>query len=164
VLVVDDNQVNQMLATLLLGKAGHRVDVVGNGYEALEAVSSRPYDAILMDIQMPEMDGIEATRRIRGMSGPVARLPIIAMTANAMKGDRERLLSVGMNDYVAKPIEKAQLFHALARATGDSTALDAAPPLPAAAPPDTPPAVSAKADQAMLQMLDSLESLTGTDA
>jgi PAS domain S-box-containing protein len=164
VLVVDDNQVNQMLATLLLGKAGHRVDVVGNGYEALEAVSSRPYDAILMDIQMPEMDGIEATRRIRGMSGPVARLPIIAMTANAMKGDRERLLSVGMNDYVAKPIEKAQLFHALARATGDSTALDAAPPPPAAAAPDVPPAVSAKADQAMQQMLNSLESLTGTDA
>jgi len=164
VLVVDDNQVNQMLATLLLGKAGHRVDVVGNGYEALEAVTSRPYDAILMDIQMPEMDGIEATRRIRGMSGPVARLPIIAMTANAMKGDRERLLSVGMNDYVAKPIEKAQLFHALARATGDSVALDAAPQENTEVSADTPPAVSAKADQAMQQMLQSLESLTGTDA
>src|SRR5262245_26233993 len=164
VLVVDDNQVNQMLATLLLGKAGHRVDVVGNGYEALEAVSSRPYDAILMDIQMPEMDGIEATRRIRGMSGPVSKLPIIAMTANAMKGDRERLLSVGMNDYVAKPIEKAQLFHALARATGDNVALETAPPPPTATTPDTPPAVSATADQAMQQMLQSLERLTGTDA
>jgi PAS domain S-box-containing protein len=164
VLVVDDNQVNQMLATLLLGKAGHRVDVVGNGFEALEAVTSRPYDAILMDIQMPEMDGIEATRRIRGMSGPVAKLPIIAMTANAMKGDRERLLSVGMNDYVAKPIEKAQLFHALARATGDNAALAAAPQPTTESTPDAPPAVSASADNAMQQMLQSLESLTGTDA
>jgi len=110
------------------------------------------------------MDGYSATEESRHREGSSRHTPIIAMTANAMKGDRERLLSVGMNDYVAKPIEKAQLFHALARATGDSTALDAAPPLPAAAPPDTPPAVSAKADQAMLQMLDSLESLTGTDA
>jgi PAS domain S-box-containing protein len=164
VLVVDDNQVNQMLATLLLGKAGHRVDVAGNGYEAIEAVSSRPYDAVLMDVQMPEMDGIEATKRIRGMSGAVARLPIIAMTANAMKGDRERLLSVGMNDYVAKPIEKAQLFHALARATGDRAAIDAAPAAAATDAADAPPSVSPGADMAMQQMLQSLERLTGTDA
>jgi CheY-like chemotaxis protein len=81
-----------------------------------------------------------------------------------MKGDRERLLSVGMNDYVAKPIEKAQLFHALARATGDRAAIDAAPAAAATDAADAPPSVSPGADMAMQQMLQSLERLTGTDA
>ena len=164
VLVVEDNQVNQLLATVLLGKAGHRVDVAANGLEALDAVSSRPYDVVLMDIQMPEMDGIEATKRIRAMSGPVGRIPIIAMTANAMKGDRERLLAAGMNDYVSKPIDKAQLFQAIAHGTGAAlptldasgvaAGIDCSP-----ADPNADPEKAA----AMLQMLDSLDRLTGTD-
>ena len=162
VLVVEDNQVNQLLATVLLGKAGHRVDVAGNGVEALDAVSTRPYDLVLMDVQMPEMDGIEATRRIRAMAGPVGRIPIIAMTANAMKGDRERLLASGMNDYVSKPIDKEQLFLAIAACMGMAAA-------PAMEPPGDPAAdfandgeTAPSAEAEMLAMLDSLEAVTGT--
>ncbi len=165
VLVVEDNQVNQLLATVLLGKAGHRADVAGNGFEALDAVGSRPYDLILMDVQMPEMDGIEATKRIRALAGPVRRIPIIAMTANAMKGDRERLLAAGMNDYVSKPIDKAQLFLAIAASVGA-----AAPPNTGEAEPtgaamaanDARPSDAAEAE--MQALLDSLETVTGTDS
>jgi two-component system, sensor histidine kinase and response regulator len=166
ILVVEDNQVNQLLATVLLGKAGHRIDVAGNGLEALDAVSARPYDIVLMDVQMPEMDGIEATRRIRAMAAPVGRIPIIAMTANAMKGDRERLLAGGMNDYVSKPIDKAQLFLAIAACMGLAPAPDAAEPPPAddasMAADDGETTPSAEAE--MLAMLDSLEAVTGTDS
>jgi PAS domain S-box-containing protein len=165
ILVVEDNQVNQLLATVLLGKAGHRIDVAGNGLEALDAVSARPYDLVLMDVQMPEMDGIEATKRIRAMAGPVARIPIIAMTANAMKGDRERLLAVGMNDYVSKPIDKGQLFLAIAACTGMAPSPEVAEPTgdPAADfANDDETAPSAEAE--MLAMLDSLDAVTGTDS
>ncbi len=110
VLVAEDNQVNQLFATTLLTNAGHRVDVAGNGIEALEAVKQRPYDVILMDVQMPEMDGLEATRRVRLLGGLASEVPIIALTANAMKGDRERCIQAGMNDYVSKPIDKTDLF------------------------------------------------------
>jgi len=161
VLVVEDNQVNQLLATVLLGKAGHRVDVAANGLEALEAVGSRPYDVVLMDIQMPEMDGIEATRRIRAMSQAVSGVPIIAMTANAMKGDRERLLAAGMNDYVSKPIDKAQLFQAIARCIGASP--DSVGPAASFESSPADPNASPDKAAAMLQMLDSLDQLTGTD-
>jgi PAS domain S-box-containing protein len=163
ILVVEDNQVNQLLATVLLGKAGHRIDVAGNGLEALDAVSARPYDLVLMDVQMPEMDGIEATKRIRAMAGPVARIPIIAMTANAMKGDRERLLAAGMNDYVSKPIDKGQLFLAIAACTGVAPAPEAEPPADAPAfanDSETAPSVEAE----MLAMLESLDAVTGTDS
>jgi signal transduction histidine kinase/DNA-binding response OmpR family regulator len=160
VLVVEDNQVNQLLATVLLGKAGHRIDVAANGLEALEAVGSRPYDMILMDVQMPEMDGIEATRRIRAMAAPAGRIPIIAMTANAMQGDRERLLAAGMNDYVSKPIDKAQLFQAIAACTGatiaPAIALDAATE-------NHSTETTREAAAAMLAMLDGLDAMTGTD-
>ncbi len=163
ILVVEDNQVNQLLATVLLGKAGHRVDIAANGLEALDAVRRRAYDIILMDVQMPEMDGIEATRRIRAMAGPASRVPIIAMTANAMKGDRERLLAAGMTDYVSKPIDKAQLFQAIAACIGGMPATmpaEAADATPAAN--DSKPTAAAEAE--MLAMLDSLEAATGTDS
>ncbi len=163
VLVVEDNQVNQLLTTVLLAKAGHRVDVAANGLEAIEAVAARPYDLALMDIQMPEMDGVEATRRIRAMPGDVAALPIIAMTANAMKGDRERLLAAGMNDYVSKPIDKLQLFRAMARCTGAAVPGEAEAPPALAAAPALPDGTDA-AQQAMRAMLQSLDRLTGTDA
>ena len=163
ILVVEDNQVNQLLATVLLSKAGHRIDIAANGLEALEAVSSGPYDVILMDVQMPEMDGIEATKRIRGMAGKVRDIPIIAMTANAMKGDRERLLAAGMNDYVSKPIDKGQLFLAIASCMG------VAPTAEAGEVPDTAVAAndartSASAEAAMQAMLESLAAVTGTGA
>ena len=108
VLVAEDNTVNQMVARRMLEKAGHRVDVAANGLEAVRAVEAAPYDLVLMDCQMPEMDGYEATRKIRrGRRQP--RIPIIAMTANAMPGDREQCLEVGMDDYLAKPVRAEAL-------------------------------------------------------
>jgi len=115
ILLAEDNQVNQLLASLMLQKKGHRVDAVGNGIEAVKAVQTIPYDLILMDVQMPEMGGVEATARIRALPGGVARIPIIALTANAMKGDRESYLAAGMDDYVSKPIDEAKLLQVLAR-------------------------------------------------
>ena len=107
ILLAEDNHVNQKVVTAMLKGAGHSVDVAGNGVEAIEAVSTRPYDVVVMDIQMPEMDGIRATKRIREAGGDNAQIPIIALTANAMKGDRKKYLAAGMNDYVSKPIDPA---------------------------------------------------------
>lgn len=115
VLIVEDNAVNQMVAARLLEKLGCRVDVAANGREAVEMVGLLPYDAIFMDCQMPEMDGFEATQEIRRRESSSVHRPIIAMTANAMRGDRERCLEAGMDDYVSKPIRKADLTEALER-------------------------------------------------
>ena len=115
VLIVEDNAVNQMVAARLLEKLGCRVDVAANGQEAVEMVGLLPYDAIFMDCQMPEMDGFEATQEIRRREGAGVHRPIIAMTANAMQGDRERCLDAGMDDYVSKPIRKADLTETLER-------------------------------------------------
>ncbi len=109
VLVVDDNSVNQMVARAMLAKLGHRVDVVGNGQEAVNSVKKIDYDVVLMDVQMPVMDGYVATQQIRKLGGEFARLPIIAMTANALQGDRERCLAAGMDEYLTKPIIKDEL-------------------------------------------------------
>ena len=114
ILLAEDNVVNQKLALRLLQQMGYRADVASNGVEAIECVARQPYDVVLMDVQMPEMDGLEASRRI------VARWPsragrprIVAMTANAMQGDREECLSAGMDDYVTKPIRVEALVQAL---------------------------------------------------
>jgi CheY-like chemotaxis protein len=138
ILVVDDHQVNQQLGVLMVERLGFRADVAGNGHEALEALARIPYDLILMDCQMPEMDGYEATRQIRqaeaakgkalGMrsEGQEANtphalrltsvhVPIIAVTANAMQGDREQCLQSGMDDYLSKPIRPEELSDVLAR-------------------------------------------------
>jgi CheY-like chemotaxis protein len=113
-LLVEDNPVNQELALEVLQDAGMRVDVAHHGAQALELVNQHNYDGVLMDCQMPVMDGFEATRRIR--SNPAwAQLPILAMTANAMSGDRELCLQAGMNDHIGKPIDLNQLFSTLAR-------------------------------------------------
>ncbi len=113
-LLAEDGRVNQMVAVRMLEDGGHSVVVANNGREALESFESESFDAILMDVQMPEMDGLHATRRIREKeSGTGARVPIIAMTANAMKGDREKCLEAGMDDYVAKPVRSTQLFDTL---------------------------------------------------
>jgi len=112
-LVAEDNVVNQKLTLRLLERLGYRADAVANGFEALQAVDRQPYDLIFMDVQMPEMDGLESTRCLR-RDLPVERQPfIIAMTANAMEGDRERCLTAGMDDYVSKPIQVRELIGAL---------------------------------------------------
>ncbi|MEP7177306.1 MAG: response regulator [Gemmatimonadales bacterium] len=115
VLVVEDNKVNQQVATLMLTKLGHRVDVAGNGLEAVAAVQQFPYDVVFMDCQMPELDGFGATAEIRKLQGSRSRVPIIAMTANVMSGDLERCLAVGMDDYVSKPLIHATLVARLNR-------------------------------------------------
>jgi CheY-like chemotaxis protein/HPt (histidine-containing phosphotransfer) domain-containing protein len=114
ILLAEDNPVNQRVALHILQKAGHSAVAVGNGKEALAALSCEAFDLVLMDVQMPEMDGFEATRAIREEEAQTARhLPIVAMTAHAMKGDRERCLEAGMDDYVSKPVQKSELFRAI---------------------------------------------------
>jgi CheY-like chemotaxis protein len=99
----------------MLEKAGHEIDLVENGALAVEAVQAASCDLVLMDMNMPEMDGITGTKCIRELEGSVSELPIVALTANALTGDRERMLAAGMSDYVSKPIEPARLAAAMAR-------------------------------------------------
>lgn len=115
VLVAEDNAINQRVAVRMLERLGHRADVVANGIEAVHALNRVPYDLVLMDCHMPEMDGYEATQVIRQQAGRPSHTPIIAMTANAMEGDRERCLEAGMNDYISKPMKLQDLAVALER-------------------------------------------------
>jgi CheY-like chemotaxis protein len=111
VLLVEDSLVNQKLAAALLRKHGHATFIANNGREAVEAFETRQFDVVLMDVQMPDMDGIEATRAIRNRERRTGgHVPIVAMTAHALKGDRELCLAAGMDDYIAKPIQAQQLF------------------------------------------------------
>jgi CheY-like chemotaxis protein len=131
ILLAEDNVVNQKLATRLLERMGYRIDVASNGLEAVESVARQRYDVVLMDIQMPELDGLEATRRIIAADPTGDRPTIIAMTANAMDGDRAMCLAAGMDDYVSKPIRVAELTDALRRAwTSRQEAVDAEPAAP----------------------------------
>lgn len=128
---------NQEVALRILRKLGLRANAVANGLEALAALQATPYDLILMDMQMPELDGLETTRRIRQPNSTVLnpRLPIIAMTANAMRGDRGRCLDAGMNDYIAKPVSIRTL----------AAALDLWLPAPDATEPHAPDTAGASA-------------------
>jgi CheY-like chemotaxis protein len=114
ILLAEDNVVNQKVALKILDRMGYRADVASNGSEAVEAVERQTYDVVLMDVQMPEMDGVEATARIREQRGE-NRPRIIALTANALEGDKEKYLGVGMDDYLSKPIKIEELARALAR-------------------------------------------------
>jgi len=132
ILLAEDNATNQKVALKILEKHGYRADAVGNGREAVQAVMAMPYDLVLMDVQMPEMDGIEAARilRDRAASGVLpSRTPIIALTAHAMQGDRDKCLEAGMVGYVTKPIRPAELIEAIERnlPRGDDTRLARAP-------------------------------------
>jgi len=113
ILLAEDNEINQMLALALLGKNGHQVTAVENGAEAEAAVRDKDFDLVLMDIHMPEVDGLEATRRIRALDGGKLDIPIIALTANAMAEDKQMCLDAGMDDYLAKPINEAELNAAM---------------------------------------------------
>ena len=113
ILLAEDNVVNQKLALRLLQQMGYRADVAGNGIEAIECVARQRYDVVLMDVQMPEMDGLEASRRIVARWKSEERPRIVAMTANAMQGDREECLAAGMDDYVTKPFRVDALVTAL---------------------------------------------------
>jgi CheY-like chemotaxis protein len=129
VLIAEDSPVNQMLAARLLDRCGYRSEIVADGNEALDATAHTAYSAILMDCQMPGLDGYDATRAIRSRETPPAHIPIIATTAHSMSGDREKCLAAGMDDYISKPIRAAALSDALTKLIG--------------APDGSPPAVSA---------------------
>ena len=115
VLIVEDNPINQRVAVILANKLGFVADVAGDGSEALTMVRDHDYTLILMDCQMPVMDGFEATKAIRALDTPVSQVPIIAVTANVMEGQRDKCLAAGMNDYLPKPINKDVLRKAVDR-------------------------------------------------
>jgi CheY-like chemotaxis protein/HPt (histidine-containing phosphotransfer) domain-containing protein len=141
ILLAEDNAINQRLGLLLLEKFGYRADVASTGLEAIQAVERQPYDVVLMDVHMPEMDGLEATRQIVARWPAGERPRIIAMTANTIEGDREECMAAGMEDYVSKPIYPEQLADALRRTKPRAAKpVEAAPLLTLAQDDEEPPA------------------------
>ncbi|MBM3387500.1 MAG: response regulator, partial [Betaproteobacteria bacterium] len=136
VLLAEDTPINQTLATMILTRMGHEVTVAHNGALAVQAYAGGHFDVVLMDIQMPEMSGVEATQAIRALElqRGTPRVPIIAVTAHALKGDRERYLDAGMNGYVAKPLSMQALMSEMGRCMGLSAAAVALDPPPGAEP------------------------------
>jgi CheY-like chemotaxis protein len=118
VLLVEDNPVNQKVALRFLDRLGYRADAAGNGLEAVHTLESRHYHLVLMDLQMPEMDGLEASRQIRRRLPPERQPKIIALTANALHGDRELCLAAGMDDYISKPVKMHEIEEAIRRQFG----------------------------------------------
>jgi CheY-like chemotaxis protein len=115
ILLAEDNPINRKLVVEMLSRAGYPVETVENGRQAVDAVRKSRFRLVLMDVQMPEMDGFEATQAIRTEEGDRTHTPIIAMTAHALKGDRERCLAAGMDDYLSKPLQSRDLFAAIER-------------------------------------------------
>jgi CheY-like chemotaxis protein len=128
VLIAEDNVVNQRVVVRLLENLGHQITVTGDGRQALAALDREPFDLVLMDVQMPEMDGFEATQRIRDNEiGTDTHTRVVAMTAHAMKGDRERCLASGMDDYLSKPVQRGELLRVLGWAAKEAGAVEVAP-------------------------------------
>jgi CheY-like chemotaxis protein/HPt (histidine-containing phosphotransfer) domain-containing protein len=151
VLLAEDHPVNQRLAVRLLEKQGHAVVVANNGREALAALEREPFDLVLMDVQMPELDGLEATAQLRRQERGTSRhVPVIAMTAHAMTGDRERCLAAGMDGYVSKPIRAEELLEALAGVA-----------LPPAAAPPAGPAAGAPREAEVFDKDEALQRVGG---
>ena len=113
ILLAEDNMINQKVADRLLSKLGYKIDIVGNGLEAFNAAKNINYDIVLMDVQMPELDGVQATQKIKNEIDKDKQPLIIAMTAHALQGDREKYISAGMDDYLSKPIKTEELIEAL---------------------------------------------------
>jgi CheY-like chemotaxis protein/HPt (histidine-containing phosphotransfer) domain-containing protein len=129
VLLAEDNPVNQRLAASLIQRRGHKVTIVGNGRDAVDAVARQRFDVVLMDVQMPEMGGFEATGIIRARERESGgHMPIIAITAHVMKGDRERCLEAGMDEYITKPFDSRNLCRVLEEAAGNTTSAHQASP------------------------------------
>ena len=155
ILIAEDNSVNQRVALLLLEQLGYSADVAANGYEVLTALHRQPYDIVLMDVQMPDMDGLEATRRIQA-EWPEARRPrVVAMTASALIADRNACLSAGMDGFLSKPILIRELQAALRNVAGPPA------PAPAALPPPEPPGEPPRLDPVYLDRLRQLEEASG---
>jgi CheY-like chemotaxis protein len=172
ILIAEDNIVNQKVAVLQLQKLGYRADAVADGLEALEALARIPYDLVLMDCQMPEMDGYEATVEIRRREGTTKHTPIVAMTAHALDGEREKCIAAGMDDYISKPVKPEDLGRVLDRllATGDKfTEIAATMPVEARPPVDLERLYQAMGDEPdelaeildlyLAQMIKSLKDL-----
>ena len=160
ILLAEDNRINQKVALAMLDSGGHAVDIAENGRQAVDAVERGDYDVVLMDIHMPEMDGVAATKAIRELADPdKASITIIALTANAMAGSRETYLAAGMNEYVSKPIDVSLLNKVLGGIGGDGTASTATPVTGA---PETPKAAVPKSGQDDLaELLGSLDQIAG---
>ena len=154
ILLAEDDPINRQVALMMLGKYGHQVTVAENGAEAVALYRRQDFDIILMDVQMPEMDGFEATRSIRELSADKPCPPIIAMTAHALAGDRERCLAAGMDDYLSKPIKPESVSAAIARWTSADRAM---PTQDVAQVPETPPPTGAEP----VQMAKALERAMG---
>ncbi len=155
VLLAEDNKINQKFATALLAKGGHRVQIAENGHQAVDTLRRDDFDVILMDIQMPELDGIQATQQIRALPGPRSEIPIIALTAHALAGAREEYLAAGMNDYVSKPVDQTVLLSKLLEL---ARGLDEADGIVLVAGPEAGPAADAWDD------LDSTLAAAGIDS
>ncbi len=168
ILLAEDNVINRAVAAGMLGKRGHSLVHAANGREAVDAAARGAFDVILMDVQMPEMDGFEATRRIREAEAPLGRhTPIVAMTAHAMAGDRERCLAGGMDEYISKPLNKAELHGLLAGLTTHGSPVEASPlacPLPIPTPPHARPAALSRQAPPTHSRATLLDQLDGDEA
>jgi PAS domain S-box-containing protein len=153
ILVAEDNLINKQVISWILAPLNAQLDIVDNGIEAVSAVARSTYDLVLMDIQMPQMNGIEATREIRRLSGAAGRVTIIAITANAMAGDREQYLEAGMTDYVVKPVDPKMLFSAIERCTHRPT------PEPEAFPLRDHCSAEAQCEETATELSSLMESL-----
>jgi PAS domain S-box-containing protein len=124
ILLVEDNEINQKMTRMLLQRRGHQVEIAGNGQEALAFFKQKPYDLVFLDIQLPEMDGYQIARLFRGMEAAERHTPIIAMTAHALPGDRQRAIDAGMDDYITKPIDPKKVFDVIAQWCGKEAAAE----------------------------------------